>query len=193
MSAIHAFAELSLPDSKSPHVRWGHLPGAALSLAAAEAAERHRGPVFIVTPSAAAADRLARELAFFSKDAATHRFPDYETLPYEPISPPQDLLAERLAALHELARHERRVFIVDAEALLNRLPPPEFILGRSLDLQVGQQLDRDTMTERLVAHGYMRVEQVAEPGELAVRGALLDVFPTGAEAPVRIDFFDDEI
>ncbi|HEU4618449.1 MAG TPA: transcription-repair coupling factor [Gammaproteobacteria bacterium] len=193
MDSSHAFAALPLPDARAPHVRWGRLPGAALGLAAAEAAERHKGPVVIVAPSAAAADRLERELAFFSPGAPTHRFPDYETLPYEPISPPQDLLAERLSAMHELARRERRIFIVDAEALMSRLPPPDFILSRSLDLRVGQEVDRDTMTERLVSHGYMRVEQVAEPGEFAVRGALLDVYPTGAAAPVRIDFFDEEI
>jgi transcription-repair coupling factor (superfamily II helicase) len=193
MESMHAFPGLTLPGPGSRHVRWGHLPGAALSLAAAEAAARHPGPVFIVTPSAAAADRLERELEFFAGAASTHRFPDYETLPYEPISPPQDLLAERLAALHELAQHERRVFIVDAEALLNRLPPPEFIVSRSLDLKKGERLDRDTLTRRLADHGYMRVEQVAEAGEFAVRGALLDVFPTGAPAPIRIDFFDDEV
>jgi len=185
--------DLALPTKRSPHVVWAHLPGAGLALAAAEAAARHPGPVVIVAPSAASADRLQRELAFFAPGDAALRFPDYETLPYEPISPPQDLLAERLKALHRLAQHERCVFVVDAEALLNRLPPPEFILGRSLELGVGQILDRDSMVRQLTDHGYMRVEQVAEAGEFAVRGALLDIFPAGAPEPVRVDFFDDEI
>src|SRR5690606_26592076 len=98
-----------------------------------------------------------------------------------------------LTALHRLARGERRVFVVDADALLSRLPPPGFILGRSLGRPTGQIVDRDTLVRQLAEHGYMRVEQVAEPGEFAVRGALLDVYPAGAAEPVRIDFFDDEI
>ena len=108
---------LQLPTNKSRHVVWGHLHGASLSLAAADVAARHPGPVFIVTPSAASADRLERELAFFAGAGSTHRFPDYETLPYEPISAPQDLLAERLTGLYRLTQRERKVFIVDAEAL----------------------------------------------------------------------------
>src|SRR5690554_3834442 len=185
--------DLALPTAGRRHVRVGHLPGASAALAAAEAAARHPGPVLIVAPSAASADRLEREIAFFAGGDAAHRFPDYETLPYEPISPPQDLLAERLTALYRLARGERRVFIADADALLNRLPPPSFILGRSLELAVGQVFERDALVRQLTEHGYMRVEQVAEPGEFAVRGALLDVFPAGAAAPGRIDFCDDEI
>ncbi|MBN1239983.1 MAG: transcription-repair coupling factor [Gammaproteobacteria bacterium] len=194
MDQMKPWVGLPLPTTNARHLVWGHLHGAGVSLAAAEAAARHPGPVFIVTPSAAVADRVEREIRFFAGDATkTYHFPDYETLPYEPISPPQDLLAERLSGLNRLAQGERAVFIVDAEALLNRLPPPEFIRGRSLELTVGQVLDRDTLTRQLVDHGYMRVEQVSEPGELAVRGALLDIFPTGADEPVRVDFFDDEI
>ncbi|MFO7285582.1 MAG: transcription-repair coupling factor [Gammaproteobacteria bacterium] len=185
--------DLALPTAERRHIRIGHLPGASIALAAAEAAARHPGPVLIVAPTAALADRLEREIAFFAGGEAAQRFPDYETLPYEPISPPQDLLAERLTALYRLARGEHRVFVVDAEALLNRLPPPAFVLGRSLELTVGQVVERDTLVRQLTDHGYMRVEQVAEPGEFAVRGALLDVFPAGAAEPVRIDFFDDEI
>jgi transcription-repair coupling factor (superfamily II helicase) len=73
------------------------------------------------------------------------------------------------------------------------LPPPGFIGARSLSLEVGQTLDRADLTERLVHHGYLRVDQIAEPGEFAVRGALLDLYPTGADQPVRIDLLDEEI
>jgi transcription-repair coupling factor (superfamily II helicase) len=192
-SASSDLLELALPHPGSPAVRWGQLYGAALALAAAEAATRHRGPVLIVTGSAADADRLEREIAFFCGEHRLQRFPDYETLPYEPFSPPQDLLAERLSSLHRLASGEATALITDASALLNRLPPPEFITARSIEIHVGQRLDRDDMIARFINHGYLRVEQVAGAGEISVRGALLDIFPTGAPAPVRIDFFDDEI
>jgi transcription-repair coupling factor (superfamily II helicase) len=184
---------LDLPSAARPHVRWAQLHGSALSLAAAEAAERHGGSTCIIAPSAAVADRLGRELEFFGAPRVSRRFPDYETLPYEPISPPQDLLAERLLGLYQLARGDPATLIVDAGALLNRLPPPDFVTSRSLDLAVGERFDRSAMTRRLTDHGYLRVEQVTEPGEFAIRGALLDVYPTGASAPVRIDLLDEQI
>lgn len=183
---------LALPSAAVPRPTWSELHGGALSLAAAEAAARHAGPVCVIAASAADADKLEREMAFFGR-RALRRFPDYETLPYEPISPPQDLLADRLLALHKLARGEPETLIFEAGALLERLAPPEFIVSRSLFLATGDRFDPTDMTKRLSEHGYLRVEQVAEPGEFAVRGAVFDVFPTGATSPVRVDLFDDEI
>jgi transcription-repair coupling factor (superfamily II helicase) len=184
---------LALPGPGRARVAWHGLRGSSAGLAIAEGVARHGGTACAVAPSAAAADRLAHEIAFFGAGRPMRRFPDYETLPYEAISPPQDLLAERLLGLYQLARGEALTLVVEAGALLNRLPPPEFVVSRSLYLKVGDRLDRDEMTRRLTDHGYLRVEQVAEPGEFAVRGALLDVYPTGNAEPVRIDLFDEEI
>ena len=85
------------------------------------------------------------------------------------------------------------VVIVAATALQQRLPPVDYVRARSLTLRAGQELPRDGFTESLVAAGYLRVPQVSEHGEFAVRGSLIDVFPMGADTPVRIDYFDDEI
>jgi transcription-repair coupling factor (superfamily II helicase) len=185
-------SELPLPTPAAPRRVWAELHGSAMSLAAAEAAARHTGPVCVVAASAADAERFERELMFFGSRGA-HRFPDYETLPYEPISPPQDLLADRLRCLYRLARGERETLVVEAGALLARLPPPDFIVSRSLHLKVGDTFEHADMIKRLSAHGYLRVEQVAEPGEFAVRGAVFDVFPAGSDSPVRVDLFDNEI
>ncbi|HEX5047445.1 MAG TPA: transcription-repair coupling factor [Gammaproteobacteria bacterium] len=182
---------LPLPSGQRSRAAWAQLHGTGASLAVAEAAARHAGSVLVLAPTAAAADRLESEVAFFGTRPS--RFPDYETLPYEAISPPQDLLADRLSCLYRLARGERQVLVVEAGALLNRLPPPDFVVQRSLFLKTGDKLERDPMIERLMGHGYLRVEQVSEPGEFAVRGAVLDVYPTGSGLPIRIDLFDDEI
>ena len=184
---------LALPAPDRPHVVWDRLFGAAPSLAAAELLTRHQGPVCIVARSASAAEQLERDLAFFAEDQPLRRFSDYETLPYESISAPHDLVAERLGILHRLASGNPVRLIVHAEALLNRLPPPQFVLSRSLRLNVGEQIDREALTARLVEHGYLRVEQVAEAGEIALRGAVTDIFPSGVETPVRVEFFDDVI
>ncbi|NIW24955.1 MAG: hypothetical protein GWN29_10525, partial [Gammaproteobacteria bacterium] len=70
---------------------------------------------------------------------------------------------------------------------------PGFVESRSLSLRTGQQLDTSELRRTLTAHGYLHVEQVVEPGELAVRGSLLDIFAAGSSTPVRIDLFDDEV
>ena len=85
------------------------------------------------------------------------------------------------------------VVVVSAPSLLQRLPPTDYVASRSLDLRVGQTLDRDRFIDSLAAAGYSRVSQVEEHGEFAIRGALFDVFPMGSDRPLRIDLFDDEI
>ena len=191
-----AFPNLKLPDNRqgaARTVRWGQLYGSAGSLAATQAIEQHRGSVCIVTGSASAADSAEHELKFFAPDVRLRRFCDYETLPYDAFSPPQELLAERLSALYHLVTGDREVIVVNAQALLNRLPPPDFITSRSLMLKAGDRLDVRALRERFVSQGYLHVEQVLDPGDFAVRGSLIDVYPTGADCPVRIDLFDDEI
>jgi len=193
MSPSAPLLALRAPTASRPEIQWRGLHGAAVALAIAEALDTDAHAVVILTRAAAQAEQLKRELAFFAPATAVQVFPDYETLPYEPISPPRDLLAERLAALHHLATGERTRLIVSSSTLLNRLPPPAFVVSRSLTLATGQEIDRERLTESLIAHGYLRVAQVAEPGELAVRGSVLDIYPAGAKRAVRIDFFDRAI
>ena len=194
MSGI--FPNLRLPDERpgaARAVRWGQLYGSAQSLAASQVLDQHQGSICIVTESASAADTVEHELGFFAPEVRLRRFCDYETLPYDAFSPPPELLAERLSVLYHLVTGGREAFVVNAQALLNRLPPPDFITSRSLMLKAGDRLDAGALRERFVSQGYLRVEQVLDPGDFAVRGSLIDVFPTGAECPVRIDLFDDEI
>ena len=96
MSSNERWLDLPLPTSHHRHVRWGKLHGASTALAIAEAVSDLTAPCCIVAATAAEADRLEHEIRFFSPAARVLRFPDYETLPYESISPPQDLLSERL-------------------------------------------------------------------------------------------------
>ncbi|HSG66587.1 MAG TPA: CarD family transcriptional regulator, partial [Gammaproteobacteria bacterium] len=184
---------LRLPDRAHPVIRCGRLYGAAAGLAVAEAARTTPGTVCAIADTANRAEQLVRELEFFAPEKRTHRFSDYETLPYDAFSAPQELLADRLATLHDLAQGTAEIVVVNAEALLSRLPPVGFVESRSLTLRVGQRLDTQRLRSTLITHGYLHVEQVVEPGEFAVRGSLLDVFAAGADAPVRIDLLDDEI
>ena len=172
---------------------WGNLPGAALSLAIAEAASAARRFTLLLTADSQSAERLQEELAFFAPDLPVLHFPDWETLPYDVFSPHQDIISQRIATLYRLPEIKHGVLVVPIATALHRLAPTRFLLGSGLLLDVGQKLDVEEMRARLEAAGYRCVDTVYEHGEFAVRGALIDLFPMGSETPYRIDLFDDEI
>ncbi|BBP82083.1 transcription-repair-coupling factor [Pseudomonas sp. Pc102] len=173
--------------------QWGNLPGAALSLAIAEAASAARRFTLLLTADSQSAERLEQELSFFAPDLPVLHFPDWETLPYDLFSPHQDIISQRIASLYRLPELTHGVLVVPITTALHRLAPTRFLLGSSLVLDVGQKLDVEQMRSRLEAAGYRCVDTVYEHGEFAVRGALIDLFPMGSDVPFRIDLFDDEI
>ncbi|GAB6386853.1 transcription-repair coupling factor [Stutzerimonas marianensis] len=172
---------------------WGNLPGAALSLAIAEAASNAERFTLLITADSQSAERLQEELAFFAPELPVLHFPDWETLPYDVFSPHQDIISQRIATLYQLPELTHGVLVVPITTALHRLAPKRFLLGSSLVLDVGQKLDVEQMRLRLEAAGYRCVDTVYEHGEFAVRGALIDLFPMGSALPYRIDLFDDEI
>ncbi|UVE19218.1 transcription-repair coupling factor [Pseudomonas sp. LS44] len=172
---------------------WGNLPGAALSLAIAEAASAAKRFTLLLTADSQAAERLEQELGFFAPDLPVLHFPDWETLPYDLFSPHQDIISQRIASLYRLPELSHGVLVVPITTALHRLAPTRFLLGSSLVLDIGQKLDVEQMRLRLEATGYRCVDTVYEHGEFAVRGALIDLFPMGSTLPFRIDLFDDEI
>ena len=151
----------------------------------------------IVTSDAATAQRLMQELAFFAPDLRCALFPDWETLPYDTFSPHQDLISERLATLWRIQQRSKDsgadVVIVPATTALYRLAPPSFLAGYTFEFKVKQKLDEAKLKAQLTLAGYSHVTQVVSPGEYAVRGGLIDLFPMGSLVPYRVDLFDDEI
>jgi len=170
------------------------LPTAALALAVAATVQKHAGLVVAVAGDEQQAYRLEAELRFLlGRDWPVVHLQDTETLPFDPFSPHQEILSERLAALHRLPDTHRGALIVTADALLQRLPPVAWLQGRTFFLKQGQKLDPQALRERLVAAGYQSVSQVQSQGEFAARGSLLDLFPMGSADAFRLDWFDDEI
>ena len=182
----------SLPATAGKQ-HWGNLPGAALSLAIAEAASNAKRFTLLLTADSQSAERLQEELSFFAPELPVLHFPDWETLPYDLFSPHQDIISQRIAALYRLPELKHGVLVVPITTALHRLAPKRFLLGSSLVMQVGQQLDVNQMRSNFEAAGYRCVDTVYEHGEFAVRGALIDLFPMGSSQPYRIDLFDDEI
>ncbi|TFZ07983.1 transcription-repair coupling factor [Ramlibacter humi] len=171
-------------------------PGSADALLLARLAEREKAaghPTAIVTASASDAQRLLDELAFFCPDLRCCLFPDWETLPYDTFSPHQDLISERLATLWRISQGEADVVIVPATTALYRVAPPSFLAGYTFQFAVKQKLEESKLKAQLTLAGYNHVTQVVSPGEYAVRGGLIDLFPMGSSVPYRVDLFDDEI
>jgi transcription-repair coupling factor (superfamily II helicase) len=151
----------------------------------------------IVTADASDAQRLIDEIAFFAPALRCVLFPDWETLPYDTFSPHQDLISERLASLWRISQRDKEtgadVVIVPATTALYRLAPPAFLAGYTFHFKVKQRLDEAKFRAQLTLAGYSHVSQVVSPGEYAVRGSLVDLFPMGSAVPYRVDLFDDEI
>ena len=149
--------------------------------------------IAIVTADAMDAQRLQDEMAFFAPDVRCVLFPDWETLPYDSFSPHQDLISERLATLWRISQGEADVVLIPASTALYRLGPPAFLAGYTFHFKVKQQLDEAKLKSQLTLAGYTHVTQVVSPGEYAVRGGLIDLFPMGSLVPYRVDLFDNEI
>jgi transcription-repair coupling factor (superfamily II helicase) len=183
-----------LPPSPKQRRHWLSPHGSALALALAEAGHAHDGLVVAVAHDTHAAHALEAELAVFARgDLEVLQFPDWETLPYDLFSPHPDIVSQRIATLYRLPGLKRGVLVVPVATLMQRLAPRSYVAGAGLVLELGQTLDLAAEQRRLEASGYRNVPQVQEPGDFAVRGALLDVFPMGSPAPYRIELFDEEI
>ncbi len=171
-------------------------PGSADALLLAQLARRETAGqrlTAIVTAEPTDALRLLHELAFFAPELRTTLFPDWETLPYDSFSPHQDLISERLATLWAIRQRQADVVVMPATTALYRLAPPSFMAGTTFHFKQGQKLDEAALKSQLTLAGYTHVTQVVSPGEYAVRGGLIDLFPMGSPQPFRVDLFDDEI
>ncbi|HET6632489.1 MAG TPA: hypothetical protein VFG73_07265, partial [Rhodanobacteraceae bacterium] len=181
-----------LPARAGHRRYWTTPPGAALALAVAAAAREHAGPLVLVARDSQQAAALERELAVFAGDLPVLPFPDWETLPYDLFSPHPEIVSQRVATLYRLPEVKRGILVVPVATLMQRLAPRSHV-NSGIDMGLGQTLDLAAEQRRLEAAGYRNVPQVGEPGDFAVRGALLDIFPMGAAVPYRIELFDDEI
>ncbi|KAF1717360.1 transcription-repair coupling factor [Pseudoxanthomonas wuyuanensis] len=177
---------------------WWRAPTSPTALAwfLARAAENHDGPLLAIARDNHDAHQLEADLHTLlgpAGDLPVLPFPDWETLPYDQFSPHPDIISQRLAALHTLPTLTHGIVVVPVQTLMQRLPPLRHIAGGSFDYRVGQQLDFDAEKLRLESASYRNVPQVLDPGDFAVRGGLLDVYPMGADSPLRIELLDDSI
>ncbi|MCD7960758.1 MAG: hypothetical protein LUF79_02610, partial [Enterococcus sp.] len=105
----------------------------------------------------------------------------------------REIQAGRVAAMRILQGEERGIVFVTAEALLQKLPIPQKVLGSGVVVTLGQQLEQQELLERLIELGYERTTQVDAIGQFCLRGDILDIFPINSQYPARIEWFDDTI
>ncbi|MEG9487316.1 transcription-repair coupling factor [Mannheimia indoligenes] len=174
------------------HQTLGNLVGHSDTLAISQVAQQFNGLTVVVTPDTRTALRLEKSLPQFA-DLPVQLFPDWETLPYDNFSPHQDIISARLSTLFELQQGRKQIFLLPINTLMQKVCPPSYLANNVLLIKKGDRFSIQNLRLQLENAGYRAVDQVLEYGEYAVRGAILDLYPMGADEPFRLDFFDDEI
>ena len=154
-----------------------------------------RRPVVLAVPTGVEAERLAADLREFLGADAVELFPAWETLPFERVSPAVETMGRRLRVIWRLrvgGEHLPAAVVAPVRALVQRLGPHVEAV-EPVVVKPGDQIDRDALVDRLVRMGYRREYQVEARGEIAVRGAIVDIYPSTADHPVRIDLWGDEV
>ncbi|MCY4051618.1 MAG: transcription-repair coupling factor [Gammaproteobacteria bacterium] len=184
-----------LPRSSTEPIIWNNLHGSATGYAIAELTRTYPELILIVLDDSHQLCVLEDEIRFFlgDTDHPVLHLPGLECLPYEHLSPHQEVGSERIRILTQLPSLDRGILLVQTDTLLQFLPPVEYIYNHSFMISVGQKINFGDFRLRLIDSNYVGVDLVVSPGEFASRGGLIDVFPVGQESPFRLDFFDDAI
>jgi transcription-repair coupling factor (superfamily II helicase) len=158
-------------------------------------AAEHDGTLLHVARNEQRMMRLADLLAFFAPEIEVLRFPAWDCLPYDRVSPNPAVVSERIATLSRLLEPAsgQRIVLTTVNAAVQRVPPRLVFLGESLDVRAGGTMKPEALVAYLESHGYGRADTVMEPGEYAVRGGIMDIFPSGEADPIRLDFFGDTV
>ena len=171
------------------------VPEPARAITIAGLLERsERRPLIVAVPTTGEAERLVHDLEVFIGADDVELFPAWETLPFERVSPAVETMGRRLRTIWRLREPSRvpAVVVAPVRALVQRLGP-HVAEVEPVVIGVGDSLDPTELVSQLVSIGYRREHQVEHRGELAVRGSIVDVFPSTADAPVRIDLWGDDV
>ena len=176
--------------------RWSDLYGSAEGYGIARLADRLKTPVVVIANNSRRMKLLQDEIAFFIRDHSTApllSLSDWECLPYDVVSPQPEIISDRLRTLAQIPHLEQGILLSTVPALMQRLPPSEYISGHSFFLETGQIVDPDNLRKRLQEAGYLAVSQVLCQGEYAIRGGVIDIYPMGSSDPFRLDLFGNQL
>ncbi len=154
---------------------------------------RSGGPVCHVARDDKRLEGMRAALAFFAPDVPVFVFPGWDCLPYDRVSPNADIAAARVATLAALVHQmpERFVLLTTLNAATQRVPAREVLREAAFTARVNQRVDEGALRKFLVRMGFTQSQTVMEPGDYAIRGGIIDIFPPGESGPVRLDLFGD--
>ena len=171
------------------------VPAGFTPLLLADLARGSKGMTVYVAPDEAAMRSLAETIPFFAPEIEVLQFPGWDCLPYDRASPSTVITSQRMATLAALQSPAlgKRLLLTTIGALIQRVVTPFRIRQTGAILASGVSISRERLATLLQSNGYFRVDTVAEQGEFALRGSLVDLIPAGSELGLRLDFFGDEI
>ncbi|HBQ53815.1 MAG TPA: transcription-repair coupling factor, partial [Erythrobacter sp.] len=167
----------------------------AQPLVMADLARASTGRAVFIAPDDAAMRSVVDAAAFFAPELEVIEFPAWDSLPYDRASPALAISARRLAALHRLQAGKARaqLIVTTANAVLQRVLTPFRIRESVREFKPGVEIGRESLSALLQRQGYSRTDTVIDKGEYAVRGSIVDIFPSGMDEALRLDFFGDEL
>lgn len=140
---------------------------------------------------------LAEAIGFFARDIRLLGFPAWDCLPYDRVGPAVEIVARRLATLSDLSQGKKHegpaIVLTTVNAVLQRVPPRAIIEGAQFSAAPGNAIPTEKIMSFLAASGFSRTGTVVDPGDFALRGGIIDIFPPGVEEPLRLDFFGDTL
>ena len=173
----------------------GFLPWLAADLARAAHGRSKPARAVVIAADEAGMRALADTVPLFAPEVEVLSLPAWDCLPYDRASPALRVMAERLSTLHALQQSPTgaQLVVTTANGATQRVLTPFRIRQLTRRIGEGDRIDRDALIRQLTALGYQRTDTVAEHGEFSVRGSLIDLFPSGEQTALRLDFFGDEI
>ena len=177
---VKRFAENSFPvEIEGPH-------GLFLAVLISELQNATRDTSLIITPNEIEAEALYRDLSLLVPEVSV--FPWWGTIPYRGVSPQATIYGHRVTNLMSLYQGKKSIIVTPLRALMTPVPPREFLEEMTISIRTGKEFDPIALERSLQSFGYLRVPKVGVPGEFALRGEVLDVFPPGSEEGVRVVF-----
>ncbi|HSJ77164.1 MAG TPA: CarD family transcriptional regulator, partial [Erythrobacter sp.] len=171
------------------------LPRGSLPLVLADLARAAKRRAVFIAPDDAAMRAAVEAAQFFAPEVEVFAFPAWDCLPYDRASPALSISAERLAALHRLQQpgSAQQLLVTTVNAVLQRVLTPFRVRESVREFRVGTTIGHESLAALLIRQGYSRTDTVIDHGEFAVRGSIVDIFPSSLDAGLRLDFFGDEL
>ena len=174
----------------------GDVPVAAQAYVICALQQTTKRPIVHIVPQDKDMESIAALCRFLAPGINLLTLPAWDTLPYDRVSPSAAITAARIGALSELSSRKADapyILLTTVNAATQKLPPRDLFAAANFAIRKGTTLDRNALVAFLSANGYSRVGKVMEAGEYAVRGSLIDLFPSGHDDAIRIDLFGDDV